>query len=174
MTDAREFRNALGRFATGVAIVTTRTADGEPWGVTVNSFSSVSLEPRLVLWSLAKKSYSLEAFQNTGSFVIHILAADQEDVSNRFARGAEGKFAGVTCADGIDGSPVLSGCAAVFQCRNTHQYDGGDHIIFLGEVQHFDTSDRESLLFYKGNYARTANALTELSDLIRTEYVAAT
>ncbi|WP_316155889.1 flavin reductase family protein [Cupriavidus sp. BIC8F] len=174
MTDVREFRNALGRFATGVAIVTTRTPDGEPWGVTVNSFSSVSLEPRLVLWSLAKKSYSLGAFQNTGSFVIHILASNQEDVSNRFARGAEGKFSGVPCTDGIDGSPVLSGCAAVFQCRNTHQYDGGDHIIFLGEVQHFDTSDRESLLFYKGNYTRTANALTELSELIRTEYIAAT
>ena len=88
MTDAREFRNALGRYATGVTIVTTRTPDGEPWGVTVNSFSSVSLEPRLVLWSLAKKSYSLEAFQKTGSFVIHILASDQERVSNRFARGA--------------------------------------------------------------------------------------
>jgi Conserved protein/domain typically associated wit h flavoprotein oxygenases, DIM6/NTAB family len=99
MTDAREFRNALGRFATGVTIVTTRTPDGEPWGVTVNSFSSVSLEPRLVLWSLAKKSYSLEAFQKTGSFVIHVLAADQEHVSNRFARGAEGKFSGVPCTD---------------------------------------------------------------------------
>src|SRR5438128_11987854 len=116
MTDAREFRNALGRYATGVTIVTTRTPDGEPWGVTVNSFSSVSLEPRLVLWSLAKKSYSLEAFQKTGSFVIHILASDQERVSNRFARGADNKFLDVPCTDGIDGSPVLPGCAAVSQC----------------------------------------------------------
>ncbi|MFS8976458.1 flavin reductase family protein [Cupriavidus necator] len=173
MTDAREFRNALGRFATGVAIVTTRTPDGEPWGVTVNSFSSVSLEPRLVLWSLAKKSYSLEAFRKTGSFVIHVLAADQEHVSNRFARGADGKFAGVPCTDGIDGSPVLPGCAAVFQCRNTHQYDGGDHVIFIGEVRHYDTSDREALLFYKGSYARAANDLTDLGDLVRSEYAAA-
>jgi len=174
MTDAREFRNALGRFATGVTIVTTRTPDGAPWGVTVNSFSSVSLEPRLVLWSLAKKSYSLEAFRKSSSFVIHVLAADQEDISNRFARGAERKFAGVPCTDGIDGSPVLPGCAAVFQCRSTHQYDGGDHVIFVGEVRHFDASDREALLFYKGSYARAANALPDLSEMIRTEYAAAT
>ncbi|WP_354682430.1 flavin reductase family protein [Cupriavidus necator] len=174
MTDAREFRNALGRFATGVTIVTTRTPDGEPWGVTVNSFSSVSLEPRLVLWSLAKKSYSLEAFQTAGSFVIHVLAADQEHVSNRFARGADSKFVGVPCTDGIDGSPVLTGCAAVFQCRNTQQYDGGDHVIFIGEVERYDTSDREALLFYKGSYARPANELADLGGLSRSEYRAAT
>ncbi|QYY29384.1 MULTISPECIES: flavin reductase family protein [Cupriavidus] len=173
MTDARGFRNALGRFATGVAIVTTRTADGEPWGVTVNSFSSVSLEPRLVLWSLAKKSYSLEAFRKSGSFVIHVLASDQEDVSNRFARGTDGKFAGISCTDGIGGAPVLPGCAAVFQCRNAQQYDGGDHIIFIGEVHHFDTSDRESLLFYQGSYTRAANSLTDLAERIRSEQVAA-
>ncbi|CAG9172526.1 FMN reductase (NADH) RutF [Cupriavidus pinatubonensis] len=130
--------------------------------MTVNSFSSVSLEPRLVLWSLAKKSYSLEAFRKSGSFVIPVPASDQEDVSNRFARGTDGKFAGISCTDGIGGAPVLPGCAAVFQCRNAQLYDGGDHIIFIGEVHHFDTSDRESLLFYQGSYTRAANSPTDL------------
>lgn len=154
MSDTREFRNALGQFATGVTIITTLDANGAPVGVTVNSFNSVSLEPKLVLWSLAKKSYSLDAFSNTERFVIHVLAADQQDVSNRFAKGSPEKFNGADYTDGLGNVPVLSGCAAVFECRRTEQVDGGDHVIFIGQVERFQVEERPVLLFYKGGYTR--------------------
>ena len=112
--DAREFRNALGSFTTGVTIVTTRDASGHDVGLTANSFNSVSLDPPLVLWSLAKSSTSLSAFVEAKHFAVHILAADQEPLSNRFATRGADKFAGLQIERGEGGMPLLHGCAARF------------------------------------------------------------
>lgn len=149
--DPRTFRDALGQFATGVTIVTARSADGTPVGVTANSFNSVSLDPPLVLWSLAKNSRSMEIFQAAAEFAVHILASDQDALSNRFASRTEDKFAGLEIAP--DGLPLLEGCTARFRCRTRHAYDGGDHIIFVGEVIGFEHDDKPPLLFHGGDYA---------------------
>lgn len=157
--DPREFRQALGTFTTGVTIVTARTPEGHPVGVTANSFNSVSLDPPLVLWSLARKSQSLAAFETAGHWAVHILAHDQNDLSGRFARSVSGpeKFDGVEYADGLGGAPLLNGCTARLQCRTANIYDGGDHIIMVGEVIHFDRCDTAPLVFQRGNYAIATN-----------------
>jgi 3-hydroxy-9,10-secoandrosta-1,3,5(10)-triene-9,17-dione monooxygenase reductase component len=151
--DAAEFRRALGAFATGVTIITTRTAEGQPMGLTVNSFNSVSLNPPLVLWSLANTSMSLPAFRAAPHWAVHVLATDQEELSARFARRGEDKFSGLDTESGVGGVPLLRGCTARFQCRTAFQYDGGDHIIFLGEVLSFDRSEAPPLVFHGGRYA---------------------
>lgn len=151
--DPREFRNALGQFATGVTVITTKDAEGRPVGVTASSFNSVSLSPPLVLWSLDKSSGSLEAFTGNGHFAVHVLAAGQEDVSNNFARRGEDKFSAIECGTGEGGSPLLPECAARFQCQLAYQYDGGDHIILVGEVRKFESFDRPPLIFHGGRYA---------------------
>ena len=155
MGNSPEFRTALGSFATGVTIVTTVGDDGEPVGVTASSFNSVSLDPPLVLWSLAKSSLSRIAFCESGHFAIHVLAADQEDLSNAFARSGEDKFSGVDWQAGSEGSPVLSNYAALFECRTVHQYEGGDHVILVGEVMAYDQRNKSPLLFHGGRYAET-------------------
>ena len=149
----RQFRAALGSFATGVTIVTTRSAAGEDIGLTANSFNSVSLDPPMVLWSLARKSLSLPAFLESGYFAVHVLAATQEDLSVTFAtRGAE-KFAGLSVTRGTGGIPLLPGCSALFQCKTAFNYEGGDHVIFVGEVQEFEHFNRPPLVFHSGRYA---------------------
>ena len=152
-TDARAYRDALGAFATGVTIVTTRDGDGEPVGVTASSFNSVSIDPPLVLWSLGRKARSRTAFCDSGHFAIHILAASQEDLSNRFAQTGADKFAGIDWQPGALGSPILGDHAAVFECATRHQYDGGDHIIMVGEVMSYEARDEAPLLFHGGRYA---------------------
>lgn len=147
-----EFRNALGSFATGVTIATTLDANGEPVGVTASSFNSVSLDPPLVLWSLAKNSLSREAFCTSGHFAVHVLAANQEELSNRFARSGEDKFSDVEWSKGQLDSPVFTNHAALFECRTKHQYEGGDHIILVGEVVAYDARDEAPLLFHAGRY----------------------
>ena len=153
MIDAKFLRDALGNFATGVTIVTTRH-DGRNIGLTANSFNSVSLDPPLVLWSLAKKSSNIDAFTNVDAFAVHILGADQELLSNRFATPGIDKFEGVDFEKGIDGVPLLRDCAARFECRTAYRYDGGDHIIIVGEVLDLEHSEKEPLLFHRGKYAR--------------------
>ncbi len=156
MFDPREFRNALGQFATGVTIVTTLDTAGAPIGVTANSFSSVSLEPPLVLWSLARQSYSLPAFEAAGHFAIHVLGADQRALSDRFARAGNDKFADLDIRAGLGGVPLLRHCAAVFECSVEHRYAGGDHVILVGRVQRFETASADPtppLLFHRGRYA---------------------
>ena len=148
-----EFRKALGAFATGVTIVTTLDEAGEPVGVTASSFNSVSLDPPLVLWSLAKKSLSREAFCSSGHFAIHVLADTQEDLSNRFAVSGGDKFGGTAWTNGSLGSPVLTEHAAVFECKTRHLYEGGDHLIMVGEVVTFEARDHAPLLFHSGRYA---------------------
>ncbi|TIC79788.1 flavin reductase family protein [Crenobacter intestini] len=155
MTDfkSQEFRHALGAFTTGVTIVTTCDADGEPVGVTANSFNSVSLDPPLVLWSIAKTARSLGAFAHSGHWTVHVLSAEQEGLSDRFARRGEDKFAGLETETGSNGCPLLTGCAARFQCRTSFEYDGGDHLILVGEVVAFDREDKAPLVFHGGRYA---------------------
>ncbi len=153
--DPREFRQALGSFTTGVTIITARHQDGQPVGVTANSFNSVSLDPPLVLWSLARKSQSLPAFESASHWAVHILAHDQNELSGRFARSVSAveKFAGVPYEEGLGGAPLLAGCTTRLQCRTAHIYDGGDHIILVGEVLRFDKCDTPPLVFQRGGYA---------------------
>jgi len=154
--DAAEFRKALGAFATGVTIITTRAPDGTPLGLTCNSFNSVSLNPPMVLWSLAQNALSLPVFRAAKHWAVHVLAADQDELSARFARRGENKFAGLELDAGIGDIPLLRGCTARFQCRTAFQYDGGDHVIFVGEVLSFDRSDAAPLVFHGGKYAHAA------------------
>ena len=150
---ARRFRNALGAFATGVTIVTARDAEGHDIGLTANSFNSVSLDPPMVLWSLAKDARSLPAFLAAPHFAVHVLAADQEELSKRFATRGSEKFAGLDVERGASQVPLLRGCSARFQCRTAFRHEGGDHVIFVGAVEAFDQSDRAPLVFHGGRYA---------------------
>ncbi len=151
--DASGFRKALGSFATGVTIITSRDSAGAPVGLTVNSFNSVSLAPPLVLWSLAETSNSLAIFRGATHWAVHVLASDQEALSGRFARSGEDKFAGVDLETGVGDIPLLRGCSARFQCRTAFQYQGGDHVIFVGEVLAFDRAEVAPLVFHAGRYA---------------------
>lgn len=153
--DTREFRNALGNFATGVTIITTRSAEGEPVGLTANSFNSVSLEPPLILWSLAKTAASVPIFDTAEYWNVHILSVDQEPLSNLFASRGADKFADIELDEGVTDAPLIPGGTARLQCRNAFQYDGGDHIIFVGEVLAFDTTGNPPLAFLGGQYALT-------------------
>ena len=154
--DSREFRTALGSFATGVTIITTTAEKGEPVGLTANSFNSVSLDPPLILWSLAKSSAAVPIFSKAEHWNVHILTVDQEPLSNLFASKGADKFADLKLEKGISNAPLIPDCAARLQCRTAFQYDGGDHIIFIGEVLDFDKTDKAPLAFLGGQYAFTA------------------
>ena len=150
---ARDFRAALGMFATGVTIVTARGADGAPVGLTANSFNSVSLAPPLVLWSLARSAGSMPAFRAGSHYAINVLAKDQKALAERFAlRGAD-RWAGVKFIEGAGGAPLLEGCAATFECFNRSRYEEGDHVIFVGEVERCThRADAQPLIFHGGRY----------------------
>lgn len=151
--DARDFRGALGQFATGVTVITTCDADGKPVGVTASSFNSVSLDPPLVLWSLARSARSMRAFEESGFFCVHVLGASQEALSARFATPGADKFAGQEWSKGHGDVPLLPAFAARFQCRTTNMYEGGDHLIFVGEVLDYAKTDEPPLVFHGGRYA---------------------
>jgi flavin reductase (DIM6/NTAB) family NADH-FMN oxidoreductase RutF len=157
--DARHFRQALGQFATGVTIITTRNAQGEPVGFTANSFNSVSLEPPLVLWSQAARSGTFAVFRENSHYVINVLASDQIELSRRFGSSAaalaQDRFALAEWQDSERGVPVLLGCCAWFECFNRSRYEEGDHIIFVGEVERCGFSVREPLIFQGGGYHMT-------------------
>ncbi len=150
--DTRQLRDVLGTFTTGVTIVTTRDASGMDYGVTANSFSSVSLDPPLVLWSQALTSKSFPAFRDSDHFVVNILADDQIAVSNYFAKSKENKFAEMEFTRGLGDAPVLPGTAAHFECIKVAAYPAGDHMIFLGRVERVSHSDRRPLAFAHGRY----------------------
>jgi 3-hydroxy-9,10-secoandrosta-1,3,5(10)-triene-9,17-dione monooxygenase reductase component len=150
--DSRNFRNALGSFATGVTIVTTRDVDGNDVGLTANSFNSVSLDPPMVLWSLAKTSAALPAFMDSSHFAVHILSAEQEALSNTFSRRGIDKFANLELQRGIGDVALLGGCSAYFECNTTFRYEGGDHVIFVGEVVGFTDQARAPLVYHSGGY----------------------
>ncbi len=152
----KAFRDALSTFTTGVTIITTRNEAGEPIGITANSFNSVSLNPPLVLWSLAKSAMSLEAFSQNKHWNVHVLSTEQEAMSGRFASRGEDKFALIKLDQGINDTPLLPNCTARFQCRTAFMYEGGDHMIFVGEVLGFDKSELPPLAFQSGLYALAA------------------
>ncbi len=151
--EAAAFRSALGLFATGVTIVTARATDGTPVGLTANSFNSVSLSPPLVLWSLRTSAGSMPAFARGSHYAIHILAADQLALAKRFATSGIDRFAGLETQEGAGGVPLIAGCAAVFECANRSQYEEGDHVIFVGEVEHCQhRAAVQPLIYHGGRY----------------------
>jgi flavin reductase (DIM6/NTAB) family NADH-FMN oxidoreductase RutF len=154
-----EFRTALGMFATGVTIVTARTAEGTLVGLTANSFNSVSLEPPLVLWSLSRTAASMPALQAGSHYAINILGADQQDLAMRFATKGVDRFAEVDFMDGVGGAPLLAGAAASFECFNRSRYDEGDHVIFVGEVERCTHRVGASPLLYHGGKFYTEHPL---------------
>jgi flavin reductase (DIM6/NTAB) family NADH-FMN oxidoreductase RutF len=150
---AREFRNALGMFATGVTIVTARTAAGDLVGLTASSFNSVSVLPPLVLWSLAQAAGTMGAFSNGKHYAINVLAADQQALAEQFAARGTDRWAGVAFTEGVSGAPLLAGAAATFECFNRSQYAEGDHVIFVGEVERCSHREVASpLLYHGGNF----------------------
>ncbi len=161
--DTRAFRSALGVFPTGVAIVTTRTNDGSLVGLTINSFSSLSLDPPLVLWSLNSNSPSLSMFRDGSHFTVNILAEEQANLSQRFASRIPDKFQGIEFRTGAGGTPLIVDCAAWLECSTHSHQDAGDHILFIGEVERFERTERKPLIFCGGKYVfgeREADAAT--------------
>ncbi|MBA2960620.1 MULTISPECIES: flavin reductase family protein [Ramlibacter] len=150
---SQEFRSALGMFATGVTIVTAVTAEGQPIGLTASSFNSVSLDPPLVLWSLARAAGSLQAFSTGSHYAINILAADQKALAERFAVKGGDRWGGVDYTGGAGDAPLLAGAAATFECFNRSRYEEGDHVIFVGEVERCSwRTGAMPLLFHGGRF----------------------
>lgn len=147
-----DLRAALGRFVTGVTIVTCRDENGEPVGLTANSFNALSLEPPLVLWSLRQASSTIAAFTHASHFAVNVLAADQADLSRRFARPSSAKFDMGAWTDGQGGAPLLSGCVAVFECRRRSHHAAGDHLLFIGEVERIGGTADTPLVYHAGHY----------------------
>ncbi len=166
--DTRELRNALGAFATGVTIVTTIDETGGPdatggplpVAITANSFSSVSLDPPLILWSIGRNAQCFEAFERARSFAVHILHSGQQELSNLCATKNADKFAAIDWHPGLDGVPVFDDYHTCFQCSVEQRYDGGDHVIILGRVHEYDnrqkTTHAAPLVFYQGQYKNIA------------------
>ena len=156
--DVRDLRRALGQYATGVTVVTAEDADGRRWGMTANSFTSVSLNPPLVLWAAAKSSPSLPAFREARRFAVNVLASDQHHLSRQFSTSGDEKFEAVTlvAADQVatpgGHPPLLEGTVAHFVCRTTRQIDAGDHVVFFGEIESYDAPGGEPLVFHSGFY----------------------
>ncbi len=150
--DPRFLRQALGRFATGVTVVTTRAPGGKLEGLTANSFSSVSLDPPLVLWSLRKQAPSLESFRRSGCFAVNVLGAHQHDHCARFATPLADKFLDVSYTEGFGGCPVLTDSIATFECSTHDIIEGGDHLIFIGRVESAVCRDGEPLIFSAGTF----------------------
>ena len=151
--DGRDFRRALGCFATGVTVVTTGTRQGAHVGLTVNSFNSLSLDPPLVLWSLGLASTHRKHFEVASHFAVNVLAEGQIALSRRFASRAGRKFARLELREGAGGAPLLPDCAAWFECRIVSRERHGDHVLVIGEVERFTTTTRKPLLFLHGHYA---------------------
>ena len=146
-------RQCLGKFATGVTVVTCRGVEG-PCGITANSFSSVSLEPPLVLWNIAKVSNSLQAYLDAEYFAVNILGAGQKTLSSHFARTDHTRFNDIDYLTSEKDVPLLPGTVACFECRTHQIHDCGDHYIIVGEVEHYRFDDSEPLLFFNGQYVR--------------------
>jgi 3-hydroxy-9,10-secoandrosta-1,3,5(10)-triene-9,17-dione monooxygenase reductase component len=159
---SRELRNCLGEFTTGVTVITCVSAEGQPVGVTANSFSALSLDPPLVLWSLGKKSGSLAAFTAHGHFAVNVLSQTQQELAMTFARPGLDRFAGIDCEQGTSNIPLINGSIAQFECKVTQTIEQGDHVLFIGEVVAFrrlstPSSPQEApLLFSRGKFAELA------------------
>ncbi|MEC5384738.1 flavin reductase family protein [Uliginosibacterium sp. H3] len=154
--DTKAFRRALGMFATGITVMTTRAADGSPVGLTVNSFNAVSLTPPMIVWSLSRHLSQRDAFEPCRHYAVNVLSADQVELSRLFAGKATDKFSTLEWDEGIDGVPLLRGCCAHFEVRNEIRHDGGDHLVFLSEVLRFERFERDPLLYFSGHYRHMA------------------
>lgn len=150
----RDFRNALGQFTTGVTVVTTVDAQGHPVGMTVSSFNSVSLDPALVLWSVARSAGSYPAFAQCSHYAIHVLACHHKDLALQFAQRGIDRFAGVAWQPNAHGVPLLEEALATFECRARSQYPEGDHLIMVGEVQACRHAANASPLLYHSGKMR--------------------
>ncbi len=150
--DQDEFRNALSRFASGVTVVTTKDAAGKFHGITVSAFSSVSLDPPLVLICIDRATVSHYAFEESGLFVVNVLSDRQEGLSERFASPVEDKFDGADFMLGDFGIPVLLGSLVNLECRIRNIGDGGDHTIFIAEVESATVNDGDPLLYFRSDY----------------------
>jgi flavin reductase (DIM6/NTAB) family NADH-FMN oxidoreductase RutF len=156
--DARDFRSALGCFPTGVCLVSALASDGRWHGMTINSFSSVSLEPPMVLWSLSRNASSAPVFRDAEYFAINVLASGDGALASHFAKPGADKFA--PCAErftpGLGGAPTLTGALATFECHSRHRYYGGDHIVLIGVVERYAHAEGAPLAFHRGRYAAVA------------------
>lgn len=150
--DGRALRVALGQFATGVTVITTRANDGSFVGLTANSFGALSLDPPLISWALRLASTSLPVFRQGDRFVVNVLTESQVEVSRLFASGVPDKFSQVAHAENQDGLPYLHGAAAWFECRRVSQHDAGDHCLFIAEVERYSHAESAPLLFHSGAY----------------------
>lgn len=152
-----EFKAALSRFASGVTVVTTKDKLGNFFGITVSAFCSVSLEPPLILICISKQTGSHHAFEETGAFVVNFLREDQQAISQHFASPSPDKFSCVQYRVGIHGLPVLSGSLAVLECCLIHSYDGGDHTIFVGQVERATVGEGNPLIYFQGRYRQISD-----------------
>ncbi len=150
--ERNELRRVMGHFATGVTIITTVSKDGEPFGLTANSFTSVSLDPPLVLICVDKKAESYPHFEQSRVFTVNILNNQQEALSRKFAVSGGDKFQGVAYHTGANGVPILDGALAYLECKLYAVHDGGDHTLYLGEIEQAETVEGKPLLFYRGGY----------------------
>lgn len=150
--DERAFRSALSQFATGVTIITTRDENGAFIGLTASSFNSVSLNPRLVLWSLSQNARSMPLFSTNSHYVINVLTAEQAPLAERFASRVANRFDGVDYVLSENGLPILRECAAWFECHNRSRYPEGDHVIFVGEVEHYGHEAKTPLMYHGGKF----------------------
>lgn len=167
--DPRNLRNAFGTFMTGVTVVTAQDATGTPLGFTANSFSSVSLDPPLVLVCLAKTSSNYDTLIAAKGFAVNVLSEAQIDVSNTFARPVEDRFAKIDWANGPAGSPVIAGVSAWFDCTMHQTVDAGDHVILIGRVEAFDSTPQPGLGYARGAYitpSTAADALEQSTNLV--------
>ena len=156
-------RETLGLFPTGIAVVTAKAADGALYGVTVNSFSSVSLDPPLVLFSLSRGLHTLAALLSAEAFAIHFLREDQQHLSARFAKSSSNKWEGLRRRAGVTGSPVLEPALALLECCLYAQYDGGDHVILVGRITHIEKdTGGNPLVFFRGRYHTIGSAAPAL------------
>lgn len=149
---SEEFRSALSRFPSGVTVVTTRDGEERFHGITVSAFCSLSLDPPRVLICIEKTTGSHEALIESQAFVVNMLGDGQREVSERFASMIENKFDGIDFETGLDGIPVLLGCIANLECRVVNAFDGGDHSIFVGEVEKATVHDGDPILYFRGDY----------------------
>jgi flavin reductase (DIM6/NTAB) family NADH-FMN oxidoreductase RutF len=152
--DKQEFRRVLGHFAAGVTIVTTIGADGQPYGLTATAFTSVSLDPPLVLVCVDKRAESHAHFQTSGVFAVNFLATSHEHLSRRFAVSGGDKFSGLAVRTGATGAPLFADALGHLECRTVEVFAGGDHTIFLGQVEAGDARDGDPLVYFRGTYQK--------------------
>ena len=158
MLDPKELRRVMGHFATGVTIVTTKSGDGTPYGLTANAFTSLSLDPPLCIVCVDRRAESFAHFYDSKVFTVNVLAREQEELSNRFAKSGGDKFSGVPTVPGHHGAPLIAGALAHIECCITDTLEGGDHVIHVGRIEHVHTAPGEPLLYFQGRYRRLADA----------------